>query len=103
MLKVIDIANAIEDFAPKCLQENYDNAGLQVGDPDMDVSAALLCLDVTEDVVNEALQRHCNPNNLTPSASLQRLEGSDRENSHRTNRDQGGKREYCNLFRTYQP
>lgn len=60
MLKVIDIANAIEDFAPKCLQENYDNAGLQVGDPDMDVSAALLCLDVTEDVVNEALQRHCN-------------------------------------------
>lgn len=60
MLKVIDIANVIEDFAPKRLQENYDNAGLQVGDPEMDVTAALLCLDVTEDVVNEALERHCN-------------------------------------------
>lgn len=60
MLKVKDIAAAIEDFAPKSLQESYDNAGLQVGDPEMEVSAALLCLDVTEDVLNEALVRHCN-------------------------------------------
>lgn len=60
MLKVKDIAAAIEDFAPKGLQESYDNAGLQVGDPEMEVSAALLCLDVTEDVLNEALVRHCN-------------------------------------------
>lgn len=60
MLKVKDIAQAIEEFAPKQLQESYDNAGLQVGDPEMTVSAALLCLDVTEDVLNEALERHCN-------------------------------------------
>ena len=60
MLKVKDIAAAIEDFAPKGLQESYDNAGLQVGDPEMEVTAALLCLDVTEDVLNEALVRHCN-------------------------------------------
>ncbi|MFG6424901.1 Nif3-like dinuclear metal center hexameric protein [Lepagella muris] len=59
-LKVKDIAEAIENFAPKRLQESYDNAGLQVGDPEMDVYAALLCLDVTEDVLNEALERHCN-------------------------------------------
>lgn len=60
MLKVKDIAATIEDFAPKMLQESYDNAGLQVGDHDMEVSAALLCLDVTEDVINEAIERHCN-------------------------------------------
>lgn len=60
MLKVKDIAAVIEEFAPKGLQESYDNAGLQVGDPEMNVSAALLCLDVTEDVLNEALERHCN-------------------------------------------
>ena len=60
MLKVKDIAAAIESFAPKKLQESYDNAGLQVGDPEMDVSAALLCLDVTEDVLREALERRCN-------------------------------------------
>ncbi len=60
MLKVKDIATVIESFAPKRLQESYDNAGLQVGDPEMEVSAALLCLDVTEDVLREALERHCN-------------------------------------------
>lgn len=60
MLKVKDIAKVIEDFAPKGLQESYDNTGLQVGDPEMGVTAALLCLDVTEEVLDEAIERHCN-------------------------------------------
>ena len=60
MLKVKDIAAAIEDFAPKALQESYDNTGLQVGNPEMEVSAVLLCLDITEDVLSEAIERHCN-------------------------------------------
>lgn len=60
MIKVKDIASAIEDFAPKSLQESYDNAGLQVGSPDASVAAVLLCLDVTEDVLREASERECN-------------------------------------------
>ncbi len=60
MTKVRDIAKVIENFAPKGLQEDYDNAGLQVGDPEMEVSAVLLCLDVTEDILHEAIQRSCN-------------------------------------------
>lgn len=60
MTKVKDIAAAIEDFAPLRLQEDYDNAGLQVGDPDMEVSAVLLCLDVTEEILEEAISRSCN-------------------------------------------
>lgn len=60
MLKVRDIAAAIEEFAPKSLQESYDNSGLQVGNPEMDVSAVLLCLDVTEEILDEALRRKCN-------------------------------------------
>lgn len=60
MIKVKDIADVIEHFAPKSLQESYDNTGLQVGDPEMGVTAALLCLDVTEDIIDEALERHCN-------------------------------------------
>lgn len=60
MLKVKDVAGAIEDFAPKSLQESYDNTGLQVGNPEMEVSAVLLCLDVTEEVLAEAIERHCN-------------------------------------------
>ena len=60
MIKVKDIAKAIEDFAPKELQESYDNSGLQIGDPEMNVSAVLLCLDVTEDIMAEARRRQCN-------------------------------------------
>lgn len=60
MTKVKEIAKAIEDFAPINLQESYDNAGLQVGNPLQEVSAILLCLDVTEDVIKEAKTRECN-------------------------------------------
>lgn len=59
-VKVGDIARVIEDFAPKSLQESYDNTGLQVGDPEMPVTAALLCLDVTEEILDEAMLRQCN-------------------------------------------
>lgn len=60
MTTVRDIAQAIESFAPLSLQESYDNAGLQIGSPDMAVTAVLLCLDVTEDVIREARERKCN-------------------------------------------
>ena len=58
--KVKDIAKAIEDFAPLRLKESWDNPGLQVGDPEMEVSAVLLCLDVTEEILQEAKKRDCN-------------------------------------------
>lgn len=54
-----DITNAIEAVAPRDLQESYDNAGLQCGDPRLEVSRVLTCLDVTEDVVEEAHRRQC--------------------------------------------
>lgn len=60
MIKVKEIADVIEDFAPKNLQESYDNAGLQVGNPEAGISAVLLCLDITEEVLKEAKERECN-------------------------------------------
>ena len=51
---------ALERFAPLPLQESYDNAGLQVGLTEAEVSGALLCLDVTERVVDEAITKGCN-------------------------------------------
>lgn len=59
-MKIQEIVDALEQFAPLPLQESYDNAGLQVGLTEADVSGALLCLDVTEDVVDEAVRRGCN-------------------------------------------
>lgn len=58
-MKLTDIACAIEAFAPRELQESYDNAGLQCGDPRMEVSRVLTCLDITEEVIEEAHRRDC--------------------------------------------
>lgn len=56
------IISAIETFAPRSLQESWDNSGLQIGLPDREteVRAALICLDATEAVVDEAIRRGCN-------------------------------------------
>ena len=60
-VKIYQVVDALEHYAPLPLQEGYDNAGLQVGLPEaVEVSGALLCLDVTEDVVDEAIRKGCN-------------------------------------------
>ena len=60
-MKIREIIGALEQFAPLSLQDSYDNAGLQIGlTEDADASGALLCLDVTEEVVAEAQERGCN-------------------------------------------
>lgn len=60
MPTIREITAAIEEFAPLALQESYDNAGLQVGDASLAATGALLCVDVTEEVVDEAIQKGCN-------------------------------------------
>lgn len=56
MTAIKDIISTIEAFAPLNLQESYDNAGLICGNPDGDVSSALLTLDITEAVIDEAIR-----------------------------------------------
>lgn len=59
-MNVRTLTRALEELAPPSLQESYDNAGLIVGDPNMEVSGVLLCLDSTEAVIDEAIARGCN-------------------------------------------
>ena len=59
-VKIKEVIDALERFAPLPLQESYDNAGLQVGLTEVEVSGALLCLDVTEEIVDEAIGLGCN-------------------------------------------
>ena len=59
-MKIKEVINALEQFAPLPLQESYDNAGLQIGLTDVDVSGVLLCLDVTEPIIDEAIYKGCN-------------------------------------------
>ena len=54
-MKVKEIVSALERFAPLPLQDGFDNAGLQVGLTEAEATGALLCLDVTEAVVDEAV------------------------------------------------
>jgi dinuclear metal center YbgI/SA1388 family protein len=58
MLKIRDIVHYFETVAPQALQESYDNAGLIVGDPETEVSTALVTVDVTEDVLDEAIENN---------------------------------------------
>ena len=59
-VKVKEVLSALEQFAPLPLQESWDNAGLQVGLTEAEVSGALLCLDVTEAIIDEAVSKGCN-------------------------------------------
>lgn len=54
-MKISEIIAIIEDAAPLSLQESYDNSGLIVGRLEADIDSALICVDVTEEVLDEAL------------------------------------------------
>lgn len=55
-----DIIEAIEAVCPRAYQESYDNSGVQVGDTKREATGALLCVDVTEAVLEEAIRLGCN-------------------------------------------
>ncbi len=54
-----DILLAYQDFSPFSLQESYDNSGIQYGEPSAEVTKGLICLDVTEAIVEEAIVKQC--------------------------------------------
>jgi dinuclear metal center YbgI/SA1388 family protein len=78
-LKIKDIIAAIEEVAPNSLQESWDNSGLLVGEYTAEANSALITLDVTEEVVDEAI---ANQNQLIIAhhplvfSGLKRLNGS---------------------------
>ena len=59
IMKLKDLTSYLDSVIPLSFQEDYDNAGLQIGQPQKDVTSALVCLDVTEEVITEALAYHC--------------------------------------------
>lgn len=59
MLEIGKITSYLESLAPLSLQESYDNSGLQVGSKDTLIDKALIALDVTEEVVQEAIDHKC--------------------------------------------
>ena len=59
-MKNKEIANCIEAIAPLHLQESYDNCGFQTGDYNGECSGVLICVDATEEILDEAIAQKCN-------------------------------------------
>lgn len=55
-----DIIKYITGYAPPCLQEEYDNTGVQIGSLDDVCTGVMLCVDVTPEVIAEAVTEECN-------------------------------------------
>ena len=55
-MKVRDIIQVIESFAPLSIQEKWDNSGLCIGSQDAEVTSVLLGLDCTPELVDEAIE-----------------------------------------------
>ncbi len=60
MTTIRHITQHLESIAPLSYQEGYDNCGLIVGNPETEVTGVMLCLDSTEAVIDEAIEKGCN-------------------------------------------
>ncbi|HZK97684.1 MAG TPA: Nif3-like dinuclear metal center hexameric protein [Prolixibacteraceae bacterium] len=58
-MTIREIISYLESVAPPAYQESYDNAGLIIGDPESTVTSALITLDVTEAIIDEAIETGC--------------------------------------------
>ena len=59
-MRVIEIMKIIEEWMPTSIAEDFDNVGLIIGDPQLEINSILVTLDTTEDVVEEAISKDCN-------------------------------------------
>ena len=59
-MKLRELTNFLETLAPLGYQEDYDNSGLIVGDPDQEIKGAIISLDCTEAVLHEAISQGFN-------------------------------------------
>lgn len=81
VVTALDIMNALEEWAPLELAEDWDNPGLQVGDPNAVIKKVLVALDVIDGVVEEAKEQNANfivthhPMLFSPIKKIQREAG----------------------------
>jgi len=59
-MKITEVIQLLEELAPLCYSEDFDNTGLLVGNQNAEVSGILVSLDTLEEVVDEAIENNCN-------------------------------------------
>jgi len=60
MTTIKEVVSVLSNLAPPALQESYDNSGLLLGNERRKILGALICVDVTEEIVAEAARKKCN-------------------------------------------
>ena len=58
-MKLKELCSYLDSAIPLSFQESYDNSGLQIGLPDRELTAAMITLDVTGEVIDEAIAGDC--------------------------------------------
>jgi dinuclear metal center YbgI/SA1388 family protein len=58
-MKLSELCSYLDSAVPLSFQEGYDNSGLQVGQPEKEITSALVTLDITEAVIDEAIEKGC--------------------------------------------
>ena len=58
-MKINEITNLIEEKAPLETQEEWDCSGFAIDIQNKDIKKILLCLSVTQDIVNQAINKNC--------------------------------------------
>jgi dinuclear metal center YbgI/SA1388 family protein len=59
-MKLSEFCSWLDNVIPLSFQESYDNSGIQVGLPEAEINSALLTIDITEEVIDEAVREKCN-------------------------------------------
>ena len=73
-MKIFDLTSYLQSVAPLSLQEDYDNAGLLIGDPNRECTGVLCTLDVTEDVIDRSHTQKMQSDCSASSVNFQRFE-----------------------------
>jgi putative NIF3 family GTP cyclohydrolase 1 type 2 len=66
-MKLNTIIEQLEMLAPLSYAEDFDNVGLLTGNSEQEINGILVCHDVLENVINEAIEKKCNPYCMLPS------------------------------------
>lgn len=57
-VKCSSIINIMEEIAPTSFAEKWDNVGLQVGDYSREIKKVMICLELNNDVMDEAISKN---------------------------------------------
>lgn len=60
MTKINEVVQLLDKYAPPIYSESYDNVGLLVGDRNNEIKSVLITLDITEDIIKEAIKTGAN-------------------------------------------